>query len=74
MYPNCLHVLKLLQYATFRKEISRPDFAKQLMDEFYFAWIKPSEAGVFGDDDLNGLKKEEVKEEADKDGDVKMEN
>lgn len=84
VYPNCLHVLKLLHYASFRKEISRPDFAKQLMDEFYFAWIKPSEAGVFGnDEDVEGkIKqeqeaqdgvKEEVKQEAkDTDGDVQM--
>ncbi|KAG5354335.1 Mediator of RNA polymerase II transcription subunit 31 [Yarrowia sp. C11] len=83
VYPNSLHVLKLLQYATFRKEISRPDFAKQLMDEFYYAWIKPSETGVFGDDDtLEGLKREgsqapqgenNVKVESkDGDGDVQM--
>jgi hypothetical protein len=52
------------------------------MDEFYYAWIKPSEAGVFGDDDtLEGLKREDSQappgqnvkmENKDGDGDVQM--
>lgn len=48
VYPDCLHVLALLQNEQFRKDILRADVAGMLMNEMVERWsgVKPETAGA----------------------------
>ncbi|ODQ63944.1 SOH1-domain-containing protein [Nadsonia fulvescens var. elongata DSM 6958] len=67
IYPNCLHILRLLRYPMFRQEILRADVAKLFMDEFYMKWLKMGAVGT--DDSIS----EDISPEAKKAKDVKGE-
>ncbi|ODV71228.1 mediator complex subunit SOH1, partial [Cyberlindnera jadinii NRRL Y-1542] len=41
VYPNCLHVLTLLQSAHFREQILRQDTAAVLMNDMVNRWKEP---------------------------------
>lgn len=57
VYPNCLHILTLLQSPDFRKQIVNPALMNTLMNDMVKKWQ--------GSDDLSGNQPEpEVKEES----------
>lgn len=41
VYPNCLHILTLLQSEEFRKSIINPDFMNTLMNDMVKRWQDP---------------------------------
>lgn len=54
-YPNCLHVLSLLQEPRFRQDIAREDVSTMFMDDFYMRWLN---AAVNPDADIAKMAQE----------------
>lgn len=50
VYPNCLHILTLLQNEEFRKNVVNPEFMNALMNDMVKRWQLPEE-GFSGDTD-----------------------
>lgn len=46
VYPNCLHILTLLQSEEFRKSIVNPEFMNSLMNDMVKRWQNPDD-GIF---------------------------
>ncbi|OBA21438.1 SOH1-domain-containing protein [Metschnikowia bicuspidata var. bicuspidata NRRL YB-4993] len=44
VYPNCLHILTLLQKESFRKDIVKPDFMNTLMNDMVHKWLRQDNA------------------------------
>ncbi|GEQ70386.1 hypothetical protein JCM33374_g4063 [Metschnikowia sp. JCM 33374] len=53
VYPNCLHILTLLQKETFRKDIVNPDFMNTLMNDMVHKWQRQEE-GAESEGNANG--------------------
>ncbi|WPK25188.1 hypothetical protein PUMCH_002492 [Australozyma saopauloensis] len=45
VYPNCLHILTLLQSEEFRKSVVNPEFMNALMNDMVKRWQQPEETG-----------------------------
>lgn len=43
VYPNCLHILTLLQNEEFRKNVVNPEFMNALMNDMVKRWQQPEE-------------------------------
>lgn len=43
VYPNCLHILTLLENEEFRKNIIHPDFMNMVMNDMVKRWQNPNE-------------------------------
>lgn len=43
VYPNCLHILTLLQNEEFRKNVVNPEFMNALMNDMVKRWQRPGE-------------------------------
>lgn len=50
VYPNCLHILTLLQNEEFRKNVVNPEFMNALMNDMVKRWQQPEE-GFSGESD-----------------------
>lgn len=44
VYPNCLHILTLLQNEEFRKNVVNPEFINALMNDMVKRWQQPNVA------------------------------
>lgn len=66
VYPNCLHVLTLLQSESFRQHILRQDAAAVLMNDMVHRWKEPQT--TFAATPLQNLVKPEVNGEAVEEG------
>lgn len=44
VYPNCLHILTLLQNEQFRKDVINPEFMNALMNDMVKRWHEPEES------------------------------
>lgn len=66
VYPNCLHILTLLQSEEFRKNIANPEFMSSLMNDMVKRWQEPEkekDGEDKGKSEDAGDKETEVKEE-----------
>ncbi|ODV89589.1 hypothetical protein CANCADRAFT_4207 [Tortispora caseinolytica NRRL Y-17796] len=60
VYPNCLHVLTLLQQKSFRDQIARGDIAKMVMDDMYAQWLEKGRTAEVNSDNDADVKNEGV--------------
>lgn len=64
VYPNCLHILTLLQSEEFRKNIVNPEFMMTLMNDMVKQWQSLDE--VFEEKDEKSAEKEKSEEKDEK--------
>lgn len=73
VYPNCLHILTLLQKETFRRDIVNPDFMNTLMNDMVQKWQRQEEESD-GKPEVNGEMKNETTENGNKTEGINGEN